>query len=203
MKIIKVANKNVSYTAIVSQESIAAGKVAPWQTLISKLNIPEGWTIHAHHMTMNMGACKDPSVLGETVDLKAVALGKDENVMAVLVESPIGTQNENPHVTVAVAPGAKPFWSNQLKHWKSITPFTLPGVVAEVAQGGALVPKDKIPGGLSDGSNPEDFDPKALAKGTKVEMEHTSDREIAKEIAMDHLTEDPKYYDKLETIEEH
>jgi hypothetical protein len=32
-------------------------------------------------------------------------------------------------------------------------------------------------------------------------MEHTTDPEIAKEIATDHLMEDPNYYDKLEKIE--
>jgi hypothetical protein len=42
---------------------------------------------------------------------------------------------------------------------------------------------------------------KQLNKGIKVEMEHTDDKERAKEIAMDHLFEDPKYYDKLEKIE--
>jgi hypothetical protein len=61
--------------------------------------------------------------------------------------------------------------------------------------------KDEISGGLADKKSPKDFDPKALAKGIKVEMEHTNDKHIATEIAMDHLTEDPKYYDKLETIE--
>jgi len=40
-----------------------------------------------------------------------------------------------------------------------------------------------------------------LNKGMKVEMEHTKDKQRAKEIAMDHLFEDPKYYDKLEKIE--
>jgi hypothetical protein len=34
-------------------------------------------------------------------------------------------------------------------------------------------------------------------------MEHTNDRAVAREIAVDHLTEDPKYYDKLEKIEKH
>ena len=34
-------------------------------------------------------------------------------------------------------------------------------------------------------------------------MEHTDDAEVAKEIAMDHLKEDEKYYDKLKTIESH
>jgi len=63
--------------------------------------------------------------------------------------------------------------------------------------------KDKIPGGLGDKKTPKDFDPDALAKGQKIEMEHTSDPDMAKEIAIDHLTEDKKYYDKLETIEKH
>ena len=40
-----------------------------------------------------------------------------------------------------------------------------------------------------------------LNKGMKVEMEHTKDKTKAKEIAMDHLFEDPKYYDKLQKIE--
>jgi len=61
--------------------------------------------------------------------------------------------------------------------------------------------KDKLPGGLADNKKPTDFSKKALAKGMKVELEHTSDPSLAREIAMDHLTEDPQYYDKLESIE--
>jgi hypothetical protein len=61
--------------------------------------------------------------------------------------------------------------------------------------------KDKIAGGLADKKKPEDFDPKKLAQGIKVEMEHTKDRSIAQEIAMDHLTEDLNYYDKLKEVE--
>jgi hypothetical protein len=60
---------------------------------------------------------------------------------------------------------------------------------------------DKIPGGLADGKSKKDFDPKALAKGRKVEKEHTDDPQKALEICMDHLTEDPEYYDKLEKME--
>lgn len=41
-----------------------------------------------------------------------------------------------------------------------------------------------------------------LSIGIEVESEHTSDKNLAKEIAMDHLVEDPKYYEKLATIEE-
>ena len=41
-----------------------------------------------------------------------------------------------------------------------------------------------------------------LKKGIEVEMEHTTNKTKAKEIAMDHLSENPDYYDKLEKIED-
>lgn len=72
--------------------------------------------------------------------------------------------------------------------------------------------EEKISGGLADGLKISDIAKKhgvptneiswALEDGIKVEMEHTDDKEIAKEIAKDHLFEDPKYYEKLATIEE-
>jgi hypothetical protein len=37
-----------------------------------------------------------------------------------------------------------------------------------------------------------------LDKGIKVELEHTFDKKIAREIALDHIGEDPHYYNKLE-----
>ena len=40
-----------------------------------------------------------------------------------------------------------------------------------------------------------------LNKGIKVELEHAKNKTKAKEIAMDHLWEDPNYYDKLKKIE--
>jgi len=60
---------------------------------------------------------------------------------------------------------------------------------------------DRIPGGLADKKPDSDFDPEQLAAGIKVEMEHTDDPDIAKEIAKDHLTEDPDYYRKLRKME--
>ena len=38
---------------------------------------------------------------------------------------------------------------------------------------------------------------KELEMGIKVEIEHTPDENVAREIAMDHLAEDPNYYTKL------
>ena len=60
--------------------------------------------------------------------------------------------------------------------------------------------KDQITGGRADKKSPEDFDPKQLAQGAAVESEHTNDFNMAVEIAMDHLIEDPNYYKKLKKI---
>jgi hypothetical protein len=45
---------------------------------------------------------------------------------------------------------------------------------------------------------PESVDPSELKKGIEVEREHTKDTGIAKKIALDHLSEDPKYYTRME-----
>lgn len=63
--------------------------------------------------------------------------------------------------------------------------------------------QDQLPGGLADDKTPDDFPATALLQGKRVESEHTSRPALATEIAMDHLTEDPKYYKKLEKVEKH
>ena len=73
------------------------------------------------------------------------------------------------------------------------------------------IKEDKIEGGLSAGMDLNDIANhhkvdiddlmKEFQMGIKVEMEHTTDRKVAEEIAMDHLYENPKYYSKLSTIE--
>lgn len=57
---------------------------------------------------------------------------------------------------------------------------------------------NKLPGGKGDKLNPKNVDHNELKKGIKHEMEHTISSIIAKEIALDHLAEDPKYYSHLE-----
>jgi hypothetical protein len=59
---------------------------------------------------------------------------------------------------------------------------------------------DILRGGKGDKAKPSDFDPRELRMGIKVEMEHTKSRRLAREIAMDHLSEDPRYYSKLRKI---
>lgn len=55
----------------------------------------------------------------------------------------------------------------------------------------------KLPGGRGAGKTAADFDPRQVAVGVRVELEHTPDPAIALEIALDHLSEDPAYYTKL------
>lgn len=61
--------------------------------------------------------------------------------------------------------------------------------------------EEKIPGGLANQKKPSDFDQSQLLKGIKVELEHTDNSNLALEIAMDHLTEMPDYYDHLAKME--
>jgi hypothetical protein len=70
--------------------------------------------------------------------------------------------------------------------------------------------EDELFGGFGDELPDERYDSEQLNKGIEVELEHTSDPEIAKEIVKDHLEESDdyknhdggKYYDKLEEMEE-
>lgn len=56
-------------------------------------------------------------------------------------------------------------------------------------------------GGAADDKPDTAFDKKKLQKGTKHEREHTDKNQVAKEIAKDHLQEDPAYYEKVDAIE--
>lgn len=57
--------------------------------------------------------------------------------------------------------------------------------------------EDRLPGGRGDALIAADVDPNELKMGIAHEMEHTRDKRIATEIALDHLAEDPKYYTHL------
>lgn len=89
-------------------------------------------------------------------------------------------------------------------------------VIALVSLAVARLSKEKknediVPGGLAKGMTlPDianhhkvDIDDlmKELELGIKTEMEHTTDKKVAEEIALDHLFEDPKYYSKLTAME--
>lgn len=66
--------------------------------------------------------------------------------------------------------------------------------------GDARPSSDRLAGGRADGRSPRSFSAAELRAGTRVELEHTSDPSLAREIAMDHLAEDPLYYQRLKKI---
>ena len=71
--------------------------------------------------------------------------------------------------------------------------------------------KNTIKGGKADKMSVEDIAKKfnvsvdkikaQIKKGIEIEKEHTNDKEKATEIAMDHVTEFPDYYDRIEKME--
>lgn len=74
-------------------------------------------------------------------------------------------------------------------------------ITAEQLEVMKLSAKDLIRGGYADSVSSKKFPAGQLAKGRKVEAEHTNSPDIAEEIARDHLTEDPKYYTHLAKME--
>jgi hypothetical protein len=84
----------------------------------------------------------------------------------------------------------------------NLTKFTLAFlVIAGVFYFSSKNEEDNLlSGGKGDDLDEEDVDQDELMKGLDVEMEHTTNKNIAREIALDHLAEDPEYYTKLEAI---
>lgn len=64
-------------------------------------------------------------------------------------------------------------------------------------KGCAYKKSNKLAGGKGDAKDISAFSSKEVEMGLKVEMEHTKDAQVAKEIVADHLSEDPSYYSKL------
>ena len=60
-----------------------------------------------------------------------------------------------------------------------------------------ITKSNMLPGGKGDTKDISDFDAREAEMGMKVELEHTKDINVAKEIVADHLSEDPAYYSKL------
>jgi hypothetical protein len=92
-------------------------------TSISKLvAIPADWKKFCHHMTIRFKPKDDTQlpIFGEDVTLVVTEYAADEKGVAVKVEPNINPQtlkmapDQLPHVTVAVAPGISPVYSNEL-----------------------------------------------------------------------------------------
>ena len=126
IKLKKLVEQQKRWSAVVLDDKSRALLIATYKT-----QIPEGWEIIAHHMTINPFGLTDNE--GQPVTLQVIAVGLDEKALAVKVVGYVGqTNNAFPHITIAInrSNGAKPKDSNTIKNWTP-TPsgIVLTGVV--------------------------------------------------------------------------
>ena len=103
------------------------------------VKIPNDWKIYCHHMTIvyNDGsdikqklAEKLEPLVGTVETLNVVGIGISDRAVALKID--YRTANKISHVTVAVAPGAKPVESNDIIDWKQTENFELKGILSYV-----------------------------------------------------------------------
>lgn len=93
------------------------------------VSIPDGWKMYCDHMTIiyndgsdnaeKWASAIEPKI-GQRAMLDITEIGVSDRCIAVKV-SGYPTNNKIPHITVAVAPGAKPVESNSITNWKPVT----------------------------------------------------------------------------------
>ena len=97
--------------------------------------IPKGWKPLAHHMTTAFGKALPEGLAGLDGELRVTHIGWDKElgVVAVQVESDIPSENNIPHITLAVSPTGKPKDSNRITNWKPVArPLVLQGKAQDV-----------------------------------------------------------------------
>ena len=99
------------------------------------VDIPDGWILIAHHMTIAFGKGVDnKDDLGKEVTLTVKKVGISDMAMAVQVEG-YPSNNAIPHVTIAINPdGGKAVMSNDITRWYDVKPFVITGVVTNIAK---------------------------------------------------------------------
>jgi len=96
-------------------------------------HIPQGWEIIASHMTMNLGSCKTPDLMGKEFQIVVKGVAANDKVIAAAVETEAPSMNEFKHITIAVnrQNGGKPADSKHFTEFAPIPNFTIIGVVGE------------------------------------------------------------------------
>jgi hypothetical protein len=107
--------------------------------------IPEGWKVFAHHMTICLGPLKDRDLVDRKAVMEVTHLGLSDMAMAVKIESEIESKNDIKHITIAVnQDGGMPVMSNQIIKWQNVKSLKLLGTVTEIkAQQQILTQKPK------------------------------------------------------------
>ena len=122
----------MTYTALVLTDESHEKLVSVFRD-----QVPDDWKVFGHHMTINMGRIKPDMehLLGTFSNLVVKTFAIGDKVAAVGVETDIHSANAIKHITLAVnvRDGGKPFHSNKLDKWTSVSePIVLRGRVEEV-----------------------------------------------------------------------
>jgi len=92
-----------------------------------------GWREIAHHVTLCMGEKPGKFKRGQSRRVVATHYGvTDGRVCAFRVKGAEDSENALPHVTVAVAEGAKPVESNAIAEWKELEKEQIFSLVGKV-----------------------------------------------------------------------
>jgi len=123
--------QKISYSAIVLTEADQSKLKSMF-----KDQTPDGWTVYAHHMTINMGELQPQQKpdLGKSVVLTCTHIGTSDKCIALRVSGYFST-NQTPHITLCVNTmnGGKPVDSNKITNWQTLSqPITVNGIVTEI-----------------------------------------------------------------------
>lgn len=155
---------------------------------------PEGWTMHEDaHPASTMLARKVKGIAAKSKALVSGLPHVSEEGLPGLGYYIKGKLSGHASTARRVAGELPAHVKRRIASWSPSPTYVAPDPTNKTAEA--------LEGGKGDGHRPSDFNAAALAKGTRHEREHTSDDAVAREIAMDHLTEDPRYYDKADLIE--
>lgn len=99
--------------------------------------IPPGWSVKAHHMTINLGRAADgpaATLVGQPGEAVVRTVAVSDQVVAVGVESDVPSNNAIKHITLAVNElnGGKAKHSNGLTNWQPVPELKVAGIVDEV-----------------------------------------------------------------------
>lgn len=106
--------------------------------LLSRFGRKHTGRVTAHHVTVAFKPTEGEMrafPVGKEVDVKVIGHGFDNRGQAVVVEvDGVSVKNAVPHVTVSVAEGTKPVYSNTLlsEGYDRVEPFVLKGVCTAV-----------------------------------------------------------------------
>ena len=116
--------KKPTYSAVLLDDESRNLLLSTYQS-----DIPDGWKVISHHMTINFGKLMDKT--GIPVQLKVIGIGKSDKAFAVKVGG-YPSANKIPHITIAINKnnGAKAIDSNYIIDWQPVNnELTLTGTV--------------------------------------------------------------------------